>query len=62
MTPFQKGEDDEDISTIQANSGINHPPPNMKDINQGLITRSYANKLNIISTLLGMLYYLNILS
>jgi hypothetical protein len=33
-TPFQEGEDDEDISMVHASSSINHPPSNIKGTNQ----------------------------
>ena len=45
MSPFQEGVDDEDIPTIHASSSINHPLSNIKDTNQGLLTRSRAKKL-----------------
>ena len=44
-TPFQEGEDDEDISTIHASSSVNPPPSNIKGANEGPITRSHAKKL-----------------
>jgi len=44
-TPFQGGEDDEDIPTVHAISSINHPPSNIKDTNQGPLTRRRAKKL-----------------
>jgi hypothetical protein len=34
-TPFQEGEDDEDISTVHASSSINDSTSNIKDTNQG---------------------------
>jgi len=36
---------DEDIPTIHASSSINHPLSNIKDTNQGPLTRSHAKKL-----------------
>jgi len=45
MTPFQEWEDDEDIPKLHASSSINHPPSNIKDTNQGPLTRSRAKKL-----------------
>jgi hypothetical protein len=45
MTPFQEGEDDEDIPPVHASSSINQPPSNIKDANQGPLTRSRAKKL-----------------
>ena len=45
MTPFQEGEDDEDISTIHASSSVNRSQYNIKDINEGPLTRSRAKKL-----------------
>jgi hypothetical protein len=36
---------DEDIPTVHASSSINHPPSNIKDANQGPLTRSRAKKL-----------------
>jgi hypothetical protein len=63
-TPFQEGEDDEDMPIMHASSST-------KDTNQGPLTRSHAKKLQeqvnsfLIDynlTLLRMLYYLNVLS
>ena len=45
MTPFQEREDDEDIPTVHASSSINDPPSNIKDTNQGPLTRSRTKKL-----------------
>jgi predicted NUDIX family NTP pyrophosphohydrolase len=45
MTPFQEGEDDEDISAIRASSSDNHSPSNMNITNSGPLTRSRAKKL-----------------
>jgi hypothetical protein len=45
MTPFQEGKDDEDIPTVHGSSSISHPPSNIKDTNQGPLTRSRAKKL-----------------
>jgi hypothetical protein len=36
---------DEESPTVHATSSINHPPSNIKDINQGPLTRSHAKKL-----------------
>jgi hypothetical protein len=36
---------DEDIPTVHASPSINHPPSNIKDTNQGPLTRSHAKKL-----------------
>jgi hypothetical protein len=44
-TPFQEGEDDEDISAIRASSSDNHSPSNMNITNPGPLTRSRAKKL-----------------
>ena len=44
-TPFQEGEDDEDIPTIHASSSINPSPSNIEDSNHGPLTRSRAKKL-----------------
>ena len=35
MTPFQEGEDDEDISTIHASSSVNDSQYNIEHTNQG---------------------------
>jgi hypothetical protein len=43
-TPFQEEEDDEDIPTEHARSSINHPPSNIKDTNQGQLTRSHVGQ------------------
>jgi hypothetical protein len=45
MTPFQEGEDDEDISAICASSSDNHSPSNMNISNPAPLTRSRAKKL-----------------
>jgi len=45
MTPFQEGEDDEDIPIVHATSSMNRPSSNIKDTNQGPLTRSRAKKL-----------------
>jgi predicted NUDIX family NTP pyrophosphohydrolase len=45
MTPFQEGEDDEDISAVCASSSDNHSPSNMNITNRGPLTRSRAKKL-----------------
>jgi len=44
-TPFQEGEDDEDIPTMHDLSHVNHPPSNLKDTIQGPLTRSHTKKL-----------------
>ena len=44
-TPFQEGEDDEDIPTMHDLSHVNHPPFNLKDTIQGPLTRSHTKKL-----------------
>jgi len=44
-TPFQEGEDDEDILTMHDLSHANHPSSNLKDTIQGPLTRSRTKKL-----------------
>jgi hypothetical protein len=44
-TVVNKQFSDEGIPMIQASSSIKHPPSNMKDTNQGPITRRRAKKL-----------------
>ena len=44
-TPFQEGEDDEDIPTVDDTSNVKNSPSNIKDTNQGPLTRCRAKKL-----------------
>ena len=44
MTPFQEGEDDEDIPTVDDTSNVKNSPSNIKDTNQEPLTRR-AKKL-----------------
>ena len=44
-TPFQEGEDDEDIPTVHDTSNVNNSSSNIKDTNQGPLTRHRAMKL-----------------
>ena len=44
-TPFQEGEDDEDIPTEHDTSNVKNSPSNIKDANQGPLTRRRAKKL-----------------
>ena len=44
-TPFQEGEDDEDISTVHDTSNVKNSPSNINDTNQGPLTRRRAKKL-----------------
>ena len=45
MTPFQEGEDDEDIPTVDDTSNVKNSPSNIKDTNQEPLTRRRAKKL-----------------
>ena len=44
-TPFQEGEDDEDIPTVHDTSNVKNSPSNIKDTNQGPLTRRRDKKL-----------------
>ena len=44
-TPFQEGEDHENISTIHASSSVNHSQSNIKDTYQGPFPQTHAKKL-----------------
>ena len=44
-TPFQEGEDDEDIPTENDTSNVKNSPSNIKDTNQVPLTRCRAKKL-----------------
>ena len=45
MTPFQEGKDDEDIPTVHDISNVKNSPSNIKNTNQGPLTRCRAKKL-----------------
>ena len=45
MTPFQEGQDDEDIPTPYVRSHEDHSPANTSDRNHGPLTQSRAKKI-----------------